>query len=194
MPPPSVGLAMAVLGVIGITLQLLLYPPTTTRFGTLVCFRWSLALFPLAYVLAPYLALVPSTTLPPTQASGPLLWLALSLVLLIQVLARTFALPGSIILLNNCSPHPSVLGTLHGIAQSVGSAARTVGPLLGGWGFGKGLEKGVVGGVWWCLAGVAAVGWVTGWGVKEGNGHEIWLEGEEGEEVEDEEAKEMRRR
>lgn len=116
-----------------------------------------------------------------------MVWMALSSVLCIQVVGRTFALPATIILINNCSPHPSVLGTIHGIAQSVSSASRTVGPVLGGWGYGKGLRVGVVGAVWWALAFVAAVGWGVSWLVREGDGHEIWLDGEREEEEEEEE-------
>ncbi|KAM0795437.1 major facilitator superfamily domain-containing protein [Usnea florida] len=182
MPPRSVGFAMAVLGVIGISLQLLVYPAVNARLGTLRSFRYSLCLFPLAYTLTPYLSIIHSSLAPPRQASGILVWLALSGVLLIQVIGRTFALPATIILINNCSPHPSVLGTIHGIAQSVSSASRTVGPLVGGWGYGKGLQVGVVGAVWWALAGVAGVGWVLSGLVREGDGHEIWLEGEREEE------------
>jgi hypothetical protein len=53
---------------------------------------------------------------------------------------------------------------------------------MGGWLFGVGLKHGVVGGVWWALAGIASVGVVAGGWVREGDGHEIWLEGEEREE------------
>ena len=178
MRPRSVGLAMAVLGVFGISLQILVYPTVNQRFGTLRSYRWSLLLFPLAYCLAPYLSLVPSSKDPPAQASGFLVWMALAGVLLIQVIARTFALPAAIILINNCSPHPSVLGTIHGFGSTVSSLSRSVGPILGGWGFGFGLRKGVVGGVWWALAAVAALGWVASGLVYEGSGHEIFLEGE----------------
>ncbi|SLM33789.1 mfs transporter [Lasallia pustulata] len=182
MPPRTVGFAMSILGIIGIILQLLVYPAVNQRLGTLRSYRCFLCLFPIAYCLSPYLAIVPSTTAPPAQASGPLLWAALAGVVFIQGLARTFTLPANTILMNNCSPHPSVLGTIHGIAQSVSTAVRTVGPVAGGWLYGLGLRKGVVGGVWWGLAGVAIVGQVaTGW-VYEGNGHEILLEGEEEEE------------
>lgn len=180
MPPRSVGFAMAVLGVIGISLQLLVYPRINSRLGTVRSFRYALLIFPIAYTLAPYLSLIPSTTPPPSQASGPWIWLALSAVLFIQVVARTFALPATIILINNCSPHPSVLGTIHGVAQSVSSFARTVGPVMGGWVYGRGLQAGVVGGAWWGLAGSAVVGAVVAGGVREGDGHEILLEGEEG--------------
>lgn len=179
MPPRTVGFAMSILGVMGILLQLFVYPTVNQRLGTLRSYRWFLCLFPIAYCLAPYLAIVPSTTSPPTQASGPLLWAALAGVVFIQGLARTFTLPANTILVNNCSPHPSVLGTVHGIAQSVSSASRTVGPIAGGWLYGLGLRKGVVGGVWWGLAGVAIVGQVASGWLYEGNGHEILLEGEE---------------
>lgn len=184
MPPRSVGFAMALLGVIGISLQLLIYPTVNARLGTLRSFRYSLCLFPLAYTIAPYLSIVPSSAPPPSQVSGFLIWFSLSLVLFVQVVGRTFALPATIILVNNCSPHPSVLGTIHGIAQSVSSASRTIGPVLGGWGFGKGLESGVVGSVWWGMACVASIGWVVSSLVREGTGHEIILEGEEDEEEE----------
>ncbi|CRK23486.1 hypothetical protein BN1708_018029, partial [Verticillium longisporum] len=92
------------------------------------------------------------------------------------VTGRTFALPGQTILVNNCAPHPSVLGTVHGLAQSVSSAARTIGPVLGGWAYGVGLEAGVVGAVWWGLAAFAVLGFVASWFLREGDGHEIWLE------------------
>lgn len=180
MPPTAVGLAMSIIGTIGITLQLGLYPALSQRLGTIRSLRLSLLLFPLAYSLAPYLALVPTSSPPPAQASGIPLYAALTAVLFIQVLARTFALPATLILLNNASPHPSVLGTLHGVGQSVSSAMRTLGPVLGGWGLGAGLRAGVVGAVWWALAAVAVGGWLAGGLVYEGSGHEVILDGEDG--------------
>lgn len=54
--------------------------------------------------------------------------------------------------------------------------------MLGGYLYGLGLAKGVVGGVWWGLSGFATIGWMASWLVKEGDGHEIWLEGDEVEE------------
>ncbi|KAI7551014.1 hypothetical protein KC331_g2822 [Hortaea werneckii] len=124
LPPPSIGTALAILGVIGITLQLLLYPPLSFRLGTTTSLRASLLLFPVAYFLAPYLSIIPSTSPPPGPATGPWIWLYITLVLSVQVLARTFALPSTTILVNNASPHPSVLGTVHGVAQSVRERER----------------------------------------------------------------------
>ncbi|PSR97619.1 major facilitator superfamily domain-containing protein [Coniella lustricola] len=178
LPPAKVGLAMSILGIIGITLQLFVYPALSARLGTVNCLRLFLLCFPVAYALLPFLALVPSTSPSPAPKSGLLVWMAIATVLWFQVVGRTFALPSSTILVNNCSPHPSVLGTLHGLAQSCTSAARTVGPVVCGYLYGAGLAGGVVGAVWWGLSCFAAVGWLASWMVQEGDGHEIWLEGD----------------
>ncbi|KAK0248321.1 hypothetical protein LTS09_016500 [Friedmanniomyces endolithicus] len=180
LPPRSIGTALAILGVIGITLQLLLYPPLSFHLGTLPSYRLSLLLFPFSYTLTPFLAVLPSSSPAPNPASGFLVWAGITAVLALQTLARTFALPATAILVNNSSPHPSVLGTVHGIAQTVSSATRTVGPVVAGWAYGVGLENGVVGLAWWGLAGVAVVGAVAGGWVREGSGWEVFLEGEEG--------------
>lgn len=186
LPPAKIGMAMSILGILGIALQLLVYPTLSARLGTARCLRLFLLFFPAAYLLVPYLALVPSTTGAPGPKSGPEVWAAISCVLLCQVVGRTFGLPNMTILVNNSTPHPSVLGTMHGMAQSCSSAARTVGPVLCGFLYGLGLARGVVGAVWWGLAGWALVGWMTSFVLREGDGHEIWLEGdEEDDEVEE---------
>ncbi|KAF9701771.1 hypothetical protein EKO04_000558 [Ascochyta lentis] len=174
--PSLLGSSLAILGIVGLFLQILLYPWANSRFGLMRCFRYSLLLFPLAYFLAPYLALLPSATAPPRPTAGALVWLGISLVLTLQVSARTFALPASIILVNNASPHPSVLGTIHGVGQSVSSAMRTLGPVAGGYWFGLGLDKGVVGLGWWAIAGISALGCVASLRVKNGSGYEVVLQ------------------
>ncbi|KAH6717415.1 major facilitator superfamily domain-containing protein [Leptodontidium sp. MPI-SDFR-AT-0119] len=178
MPAATVGIATSFLGIIGMVLQIFLYPPVHARLGTLRSFRYFLLLFPFAYFFAPYLAVLPSSTVAPDAASGSFVWIGIIFVLLVQVTARTFTLPASIILLNNCSPHPSVLGTIHGIGQSVSAGFRTVGPVVGGWWYGAGLEAGVIGASWWGVAGMSAAGCVVAMWVYEGSGHEIFLEGE----------------
>ncbi|KAI3322330.1 MFS general substrate transporter [Xylariaceae sp. AK1471] len=179
LPPRSVGLAMSLLGVIGILMQLFLYPRLSARLGTLRSWRTFLFMFPITYLLLPFLSVVPSSTAPPSQKTGLAIWVAIGGVLLVHVSARTFVLPAQTILVNNCSPHPSVLGTVHGLGQSASSLARTIGPVTGGWLYGLGLSRGLIGGVFWGLAGVAVAGVVFSFWVKEGDGHEIWLEGDE---------------
>jgi hypothetical protein len=182
MHPQSVGVAMAILGVIGIALQLLFYPRMSARLGPLMSWRIFLLLFPMTYFLVPYLSVVPSTSEPPHGKTGMAIWLSICGVLFIQVMGRTFALPSQAILVNNCSPHPSVLGTVHGLGQSVSSFARTMGPMIGGMVYGLGLSRGYVGLVFWLLSCVAVCACLASLLVKEGDGHEIWLEGDEEEE------------
>ncbi|RDW79852.1 MFS transporter-like protein [Coleophoma cylindrospora] len=186
MPAATVGLATSILGILGMILQIFLYPPVQARLGTLGSFRVFCMLFPIAYMFAPYLAVLPSSTAPPNPAAGGFIWTGITLVLLLQVAARTFALPATIILINNCSPHPSVLGTVHGLGQSVSASFRTIGPIVGGIWYGEGLKSGAVGAAWWGIAAAAAAGSVTALWVYEGSGHEIFLEGEleEGDEME----------
>ncbi|KAL4934259.1 ASST-domain-containing protein [Aspergillus undulatus] len=179
MLPQSVGFATAILGVIGMILQFTIYPSINGRLGTAKSYQYFLTLFPVAYAFAPYIALAPSSTPPPNQANGGWVWFSIIVVLFLQVTARTFTLPTSIILLNNCSPHPSVLGTIHGIGQSVSSAFRTIGPIFSGSWYGYGLEIGTVGFAWWLIALVSVFGCVAAIFVYEGSGHEVFLPGEE---------------
>ncbi|PVI02812.1 MFS general substrate transporter [Periconia macrospinosa] len=178
LPPARIGAALAILGAIGITLQIFLYPPLSLRLGPAKSLRFFLTLFPISYLLVPFLSIIPSSVKPPDGVSGALVWIAITVVLFVQVLARTFALPSMTILVNNCCPHPSVLGTVHGLGQSFSSFSRTFGPIFFGWLFGKGLDIGIVGLAWWTLACVAVAGSFLGQFVKDGDGHEILLDGE----------------
>lgn len=167
--PESIGFALAILGIVGLVLQLTMYPWANGRFGLMRCFRYSLFLFPLAYFLAPYLSLVPSTSNAPQPSAGILVWLGISLVLFFQVTARTFALPASILLINNCTPHPSVLATIHGIGQSTSSAFRTIGPIAAGYWYGLGLRYDTVALAWWIIAAVSLLGCVVSFWVRDGS-------------------------
>lgn len=178
MPASTVGFATSFLGILGMLLQATLYPPIQARLGTIRSFRYFLFLFPAAYFVAPYLSILPSSTEPPEPSAGGFIWIGIILVLLLQVTARTFTLPASIILLNNCSPHPSVLGTIHGLGQSVSAGFRTVGPVVGGWWYGYGIDIGMVAWGWWAVAALSGVACATAMGMHEGTGHEMLLEGE----------------
>jgi MFS family permease len=188
LSPRNIGFAMAVLGGIGIALQLFVYPPVNTRLGTVRSWRIFLYCFPIVYGLTPFLALIPSTTEPPSAKTGFVFWAVLTAIIFLYVIGRTFAGPAAQILLNNCCPHPTVLGTVHGIGQSVSAASRTIGPALGGWVYGVGLEKGMVGATFWALACVGLLSCFASNFVREGDGHELRLEGDDEAEAEAEKA------
>lgn len=73
---------------------------------------------------------------------------------------------------------------MHGIGQSLSSAGRTIGPSLGGMLYGLGLRHGVVGAVFWGLSGLACINCVASNWVRESDGHEIKLDGDEEAEAE----------
>jgi hypothetical protein len=184
LPPNRIGIVLSIIGGIGIFFQLLAYPRGQAHFGTTLCYRVSLMLFPIAYFLAPFLVILPSTTPPSMPASGVIIWLGILGVLLIHVLARTFAMPSATILVNNCCPHPSVLSSIHGVAQSVSSGMRMLGPVFGGWSFALALDWKFVAMPFWVMAVFSALAIILSFWVYEGDGHEIKMEGEEEEEAE----------
>lgn len=179
LPPQTIGLAIGIIGLLGLCAQFGLYSRTVHRLGVLRAFRLALRAFPLVYLLAPLLALLPTSAPPPRPASGPAVWAAVLALLAVHVAGRTFVLPTVQILVNNCSPHPSVLGAVHGVAQSVSSGARTLGPVVGAALFAAGLRNGVAGAAWWVLSGEAVLACMASLWVRDGSGHEIWLEGDE---------------
>jgi len=152
LAPSQVGIALALLGLIGLLLQLLVYPAITAQMGSSRSYRLFLLSSALAYTLLPFMTLLPE--------SPWIVWPGLVLVLAFQALSRTFALPSTIKLVNNCSPCPCLRSTIHGLALSIGSAARILGPMGGGWALGLGLERSIVGVVWWCMAGIVIGNWV----------------------------------
>lgn len=179
MPPKEIGLAIGIIGFVGLSLQFGVYSRVTFRLGIVTTYRLALLLtFPIVYSLVPYLAMVPTRSASPAAADGPVIWIVIFVLLFVQVVGRTFVLPIGQILVNNCSPHPSVLGSVHGIGQSVSSGGRTLGPIIWSTLYGIGLEKGVVGIAWWVLSGEALFAALASWFLREGSGHEIWLEGD----------------
>lgn len=161
-PSSKVGLATAIIGVIGLPLQIFVYPGLQTRMGTLTSFRTFLPFSVIAYILMPFLVLLP--------AAPQIIWPTFTGVVAIQVISRTFSLPANIILLNSSITNPAVLGTIHGVSQSVMSGARALGPFIGGWGLALGLEHNFIVGVWWFYAIVAFLGWLLLWTIYEGPG------------------------
>ncbi|KAF1981531.1 MFS general substrate transporter [Aulographum hederae CBS 113979] len=150
LPSPTIGIQLAALGILGILLQLFIYPRLQRRIGTLNILRLACVLFPLAYFSTPFLSLLP--------ASGGGRWAVIGSVIWTQVMARTLAIPSTVILLTEAAPEKRVLGSVHGAGNMLSSLARAVGPAVGGWVFAVGVREGMIGLGWWCYLVVVAIG------------------------------------
>ncbi|KAI0890914.1 MFS general substrate transporter [Annulohypoxylon nitens] len=139
----TIGVWLSTFGICGILLQLFIYPRLQVRIGTRGVFHIALFLFPVTYAIAPYLSLLAG------EGDGVLRWIFLGLVVCSQIMARTMAIPSTVILLTEAAPSKKVLGTIHGAGNMLASLARTVGPAIGGYVFALGVSEGVIGLVWW---------------------------------------------
>ncbi|KAL4892487.1 major facilitator superfamily domain-containing protein [Aspergillus ambiguus] len=158
LPSAQVGVAMAIAGAVYLPLSFAIYPRVSSRMGTLQMYHAFLPLVIIMYGLTPLLVFIPD------QPS--LLWAGITALNVIEAIFNTFAFPSSVILLNNTVSDPKQLATVHGLGQSVNSAATAIGPLIGGWALGLAFKYNQVGCVWWGLIVVVVIQWVVGLSLK----------------------------
>lgn len=159
----TIGMWLGVFGIAGILLQLFIYPRMQARLGTLGVFKVSLMIFPAVYLFAPYLSVLPEEGWWSWTR-----WPALGAIVWGQIMARTMAIPSTVILLTEAAPAKNVLGTVHGAGNMLASLARAIGPAVGGAVYAAGVTEGVVGAVWWfylVAVVLVAAGWC--WGVQD---------------------------
>ncbi|KAF9875381.1 MFS multidrug transporter [Colletotrichum karsti] len=153
----QVGFANTIIGVVGLPLQILLFPPVSGRLGATSSYRLFLPFSLLAYAAIPFLALLPG--------KSEVFWVCLAAVLSSQVLSRTFVGPATILLVNEAAP-PAALGTVHGIASSTSAGARMLGPVIGGLVLSWGLKNNAIGVPFWGLGALTILNWLLVWGVR----------------------------
>ncbi|KAI9794472.1 MAG: hypothetical protein M1833_000385 [Piccolia ochrophora] len=160
MPTKTIGLIMSVQGAYSMFAQLFLFPVVVRRFGSLTVFRTVAVLYPLLYLVVPYLVLLPEE----------LRMVGLSLTLLVKTTAMVLAYPSNAILLTNSAPSMLVLGAINGVAASTASLCRAFGPTVSGLIHSAGLEMGFSGLAWWSSALVCIVGAIESLWMAEGGG------------------------
>ena len=144
-----IGLLFTVYGIAGMLIQFFVFPPLARHYGVLPCLKVVTAMFPFAYIITPFTALLPTPT---TQQIG------LLIVMVIKCWASIFAFPCTNILLTNSAVSLRVLGTLNGVAVSISGIGRAIGPVLGGYAFSVGAERGYGILPWWILGCIAILG------------------------------------
>lgn len=156
----EVGFIYSFCSIISLAMQTL-FPWTHKILGSMGCLRASSIISIIAYIIVPSLVYLPRGT--------PLMIGNIVAVLCFRA-ATILGYPSITILLTNAVPKPtkkfptSVLGTVNGLSQSVGSAARGFGPLFIGPVFSILLGAGMSSLVWALLIGLAlSVLFLTRW-------------------------------
>lgn len=90
----------AIYGALSFPIQMIVYPRLQRHFGTVRMWRLFQLGFPLLYILAPYLVVMPSTTPPPAGKSGPFVWMHIALIQLLVVVSGNFVIPAQLVLSN----------------------------------------------------------------------------------------------
>ncbi|CZR68116.1 uncharacterized protein PAC_18015 [Phialocephala subalpina] len=132
--------------------------------------RYALCLFPVAYIVAPYPALFGASDFETSDVpSGKrvLFWLSICSVPFLFVAGKICTTPAMALLVNDCTPYPSVRGRVNSAGTAAGNLGRTVFPALVFAIFGKGLDIDIVGAGFWFLAFLAVLAcveslWVAG--------------------------------
>ncbi|KAJ4381799.1 hypothetical protein N0V86_003164 [Didymella sp. IMI 355093] len=153
----NIGAFLAMQGAMQMVAQLFLFPWLSKKLGSLRTFWITMCLYPVLYILAPYLALLPENLRIP----------GLVFLLIGKVTFQSLSYPSLAIILANSSPSKRVLGTLNGAAASSASVCRGFGPTISGAVDSFGGNHHMSGLAWWAIACVALMGWLPGLMLKE---------------------------
>ncbi|CUS12889.1 unnamed protein product [Tuber aestivum] len=157
LSPKELGLSLSFVGIVTVIFQPLLFGRLQSRFGNLWGYRSALAGLAVAFWAMPFVGYTD-----PANERGAKMWLWVELysVLLLKAVAAVVGLTCAMLLITNASPRPSTLGTLNGLAQTLGAGGRAIGPLISGGLFT--LTAGVVDGgellAWGVFGGVSVIG------------------------------------
>ncbi|EMD68175.1 hypothetical protein COCSADRAFT_33137 [Bipolaris sorokiniana ND90Pr] len=155
----TTGAFLAAQGFLQMFAQVIVFPWLSKKLGSLRTFWITLSCYPILYLLAPYLAILPESLRIP----------GLMVLLLAKVTFQSLSYPSLAIILANSSPSKKVLGTLNGVAMSSASIARGFGPTVSGAVDSLGTSLHMSGLAWWTIAAVAFLGWLPGFALQEGN-------------------------
>lgn len=118
----SVGMIMAVNGIIAMFVQAVVFPIAAERVGVYKLFLIATVLHPIAYALVPLLLYAPQSFVFP----------AIYLCLAVRNTLSITLYPLLLILIKEATPTSSALGKVNGLAASAGAACRMVAPPVAG--------------------------------------------------------------
>ncbi|KAL4780894.1 major facilitator superfamily domain-containing protein [Aspergillus varians] len=160
MDSQRIGVFYTITGIFGIIIQFYVFPASAKRFGVLKCVKVSAAVFPLIYILTPYVVLVPESVRD----------VSICFLILAKLTASIFNFPGITILLTNSAGSMGILGTLNGVATSMSAVGRAAGPAMLGPIFSFGMKVGYIILPWWFLSFISVLAALPILWIVEGDG------------------------
>ncbi|KAM0431791.1 hypothetical protein ACHAPT_005041 [Fusarium lateritium] len=144
----DVGFVLATDGAIALCIQLFIFPWAANKFGTYRLFLIVTVLHPIAYLLMPFLLIVPEGLIYP----------AIYFCLIVRNILSIILYPLLMILIKDATPTPSALGKVNGLAASAGAACRMIAPPIAGflWSVGSKTDCSAI--AWYGSALAAVVG------------------------------------
>ncbi|CZT12461.1 uncharacterized protein RCO7_07703 [Rhynchosporium graminicola] len=181
MTPSEIGLTLSIIGVCGLPIQFLVYPKVIHKLGALRAWRLFMRGLPIIYSVAPFVALVSKLTKSNTSEHGqpPAVWLLIAVIQVTLIFCAVFVTPTAIMLVRLACPHPSALARTNSISYVASGAFRATGASIGALIYSYGTSHSMTGLAFWVAAAVAVCVCCLAMACKEGDGHEIWLDGDE---------------
>ncbi|KAK3954605.1 major facilitator superfamily domain-containing protein [Pseudoneurospora amorphoporcata] len=156
----TVGIILSIQGLYSMISTSFFFPRITGRIGALRLFQIISISYPLLYFATPYFVLLPSSV----RMAG------VYLLIVWKCTLATMAYPSNAILLTNSAPSTLTLGTINGVAASIASLCRAMGPIVSGYLYTVGLRMGYCGIVWWFTAFVTIGASFLSFGITEPRG------------------------
>jgi hypothetical protein len=144
----TIGLIMSGQGVYSMLAQMFVFPKVVDRLGPLRLFRGVVIVWPLLYLVVPYVVLLPA----------PYGLLGVGAILAVKVLLQVCAYPSNQMMISNSTPSMLNLGIINGVGASAASLARAFGPTFSGLLHSVGIERGYSGLAWWVAGAVSLLG------------------------------------
>jgi hypothetical protein len=151
LPSSTIGLIYSIQGLYNMFCQISIFPWAAKRVSSLTMFRWLSITWPIVYIVVPYVVLLPEGAQ----------WPAITVIILIKITYNAFAYPANALLLANHAPSLLVLGTINGVAASIASLFRALGPSIEGLAQSVGLQHGIMGLGWWTTALTVIIGGIS---------------------------------
>ncbi|KAF3910099.1 hypothetical protein AA313_de0203030 [Arthrobotrys entomopaga] len=160
IPVSEIGFSLGFAGVITIFFQVLFFARLQYKAGNELSFKAALGLFALTFFAMPLIGYE-------KKVGKVVLWAELAGVLTLKVVSSITALTCAMILITNCAPNHSSLGSINGLAQTLSAAGRAFGPFASGGLFTLGTKHSNGEWIpWGVFGGIAIVGFFVSFGIK----------------------------